>query len=78
MGNFRYTVLGQGLCCSQDLFNYITRGSTQTDPTFNIIKNVDDFCLYASTIEELENQIKNLAQRGYKTPLLVKGTVVTK
>ena len=31
MGNFRYTVLGQGLCCSQDLFNFITSGSTQTD-----------------------------------------------
>ena len=60
MGNYRYTVLGQGLCCSQDLFNYITRGSTQTDPTFKIIKNVDDFCLYGNTIEELEHQIKKL------------------
>ena len=36
MGNFRYTVLGQGLCCSQDLFNFITSGSTQTNPSFNI------------------------------------------
>ena len=61
MGNFCYTVLGQGLCRSQDWFNYITRGSTQTDPTFKIIKNVDDFCLYASTIEELEIKIKNVA-----------------
>ena len=46
MGNFRYTVLGQGLCSSQDLFNWITAGSTQTDPDFNILKNVDDFCLF--------------------------------
>ena len=53
MGNYRYTVLGQGLCCSQDLFNYITRGSTQTDPTFKIIKNIDDFVL-------METQLKNL------------------
>ena len=60
MGNYRYTVLGQGLCSSQDLFNYITRGTTQTDPTFKIIKNVDDFCLYGNTIEELEHQITKL------------------
>ena len=59
-GNYRYTVLGQGLCASQDLFNYITRGSTQTDQTFKIIKNVDDFCLFGNTIEDLENQIKKL------------------
>ena len=50
-GNYKYTVLGQGLCSSQDLFNFITRGTTQTDPTFKIIKNVDDFCLYGNSIE---------------------------
>ena len=60
MGNFRYTVLGQGLCCSQYLFNFITSGSTQTDPTFNILKNVDDFCLFSDTIEGLEMQINKL------------------
>ena len=60
MGNFRYTVLGQGLSCSQDLFNYITAGSTQMDPDFNILKNVDDFCLFSDTIEGLEIQIKKL------------------
>ena len=60
MGNFRYTVLGQGLSCSQDLFNYITAGSTQMDPDFNILKNVNDFCLFSDTIEGLEIQIKKL------------------
>ena len=38
MGNYRYTVLAQGLCASQDLFNIITKGETQLDPTFKIIK----------------------------------------
>ena len=60
MGNFRYTVLGQVLCCSQDLFNFITSGSTKTDPSFNILKNVDDFCLFSDTIEGLEMQINKL------------------
>ena len=53
-------MLGQGLCSSQDLFNLITRGTTQTDPTFKIIKNVDNFCLYGNSIEELEHQITKL------------------
>ena len=53
-------MLGQGLCSSQDLFNFISRGTTQTDPTFKIIKNVDDFCLYGNSIEELEHQITKL------------------
>ena len=60
MDNFRYTVLGQGLCCSQDLFNFITSGSKQTDPSFNILKNVDDFCLFSDTIEGVEMQINKL------------------
>ena len=60
MGNFRYTVLEQGLCSSQDLFNWTTAGSTQTDPDFNILKNVDDFCLFSDTIEGLEKQINKL------------------
>merc|ERR1712215_205782 len=46
-----------GLCSSQDLFNYITKGSTQIDKTFKRMKNVDDFCLFGSSIEDLENQI---------------------
>merc|ERR1712236_189455 len=33
-----YTVLAQGLCASQDLFNIITKGETQIDPTFKIMK----------------------------------------
>ena len=46
MGNYRYTVLAQGLCASQDLFNIITKGETQVNPDFKIIKNVDDFCIF--------------------------------
>ena len=60
MGNFRYTVLGQGLCSSQDLFNLITDGTTKIDREFNALKNVDDFCVYSDTLEGLEIQIKKL------------------
>ena len=38
MGNYRYTVLGQGLCSSQDLFNLITDGITKIDEDFQILK----------------------------------------
>ena len=40
--------------------NIITKGSTQLDPTFKIIKNVDDFCLFGSSIKDLEDQIEKL------------------
>ena len=53
-------MLAQGLCASQDLFNIITKGSTQLDPTFKIIKNVDDFCLFGNSIKDLEDQIEKL------------------
>ena len=59
-GSYRYNVLGQGLCASQDLFNYITKGSTQIDKTFKIIKNVNDFCLFGNSFEDLKNQIMKL------------------
>ena len=38
MGNYRYQVLGQGICSSQDLFNYITDGGTKLDPDFQVLK----------------------------------------
>ena len=60
MGNFIYTVLGQGLCSSQDLFNLITDGTTKIDEEFNVLKNVDDFCVYSDTLEGLEKQIEKL------------------
>ena len=58
----RYTVLGQGLCSSQDLFNLLTDGSTKIDPEFNILKNVDDFCVFSDTLEGLEKQIPKLSK----------------
>ena len=69
MGNYRYTVLAQGLCASQDLFNIITKGETQLDPTFKIIKNVDDFCLFGSSIKDLEDQIEKLMKMCAKINL---------
>ena len=69
MGNFRYTVLGQGLCSSQDLFNLITDGTTKIDEEFNLLKNVDNFCVYSDTLEGLEKQIEKLLQMCRKINL---------
>ena len=43
MGNFKFTVLGQGICSSGDLFNYITDGNVKLDKDFDCLKNIDDF-----------------------------------
>ena len=59
-GTYRYTVLGQGICSSQDLFNWITDGNTKLDDQFNVLKNIDDFCVYSETLAGLEKQIEKL------------------
>ena len=59
-GTYRYTVLGQGICSAQDLFNYITDGSTKLDAEFKVLKNIDDFLLYGTTLKDLEIQIEKL------------------
>ena len=46
MGNYRFTVLGQGICSSQDLFNFIIDGGTKLDEDFNCLKNIDNFLLF--------------------------------
>ena len=69
MGNYRYTVLGQGLCSSQDLFNLITDGTTKIDEEFQVLKNMDDFCVYSDTLEGLEEQIDKLIQMCRKINL---------
>ena len=58
---YRYTVLGQGICSSQDLFNWITNGWTKLDEDFKVLKNIDDFCLFGRTLKDLEEQIDKLA-----------------
>ena len=61
-GTYRYTVLGQGICSSQDLFNWITDGGTKLDEDFQVLKNIDDFCLFGKTLKDLEAQIDKLAK----------------
>ena len=53
-GTYRYTVLGQGICSSQDLFNGITDRGTKLDEDFQAVKNIDDFCLFGKTLQYLE------------------------
>ena len=49
-----HIVNGQGISSSQDLFNWITDGGTKLDEDFQVLKNIDDFCLFAKTLPELE------------------------
>ena len=53
-GTYRYTVLGQGICSAQDLFNYLTDGCSKLEEDFKVLKNIDDFLLYGRTLEDLE------------------------
>ena len=61
-GKYRYTVLGQGICSSQDLFNWITDGGTKLDEDFQVLKNIDDFCVFGKTLKDLEIQIEKLVK----------------
>ena len=56
MGNYCFTVLGQGICSSQDLFNYITDGGTKLDEDFQVLKNIDDFLVFSDMLEGLEKK----------------------
>ena len=55
-------MLGQGICSSLDLFNWITDGGTKLDEDFKVLKNIDDFCLFGRTLKDLEEQIDKLAK----------------
>ena len=56
---FRCHVLGQGVCSFSDFFNLTTDGTTKLDENFKCLKNMDNFLLFGSTMEELEVQIEN-------------------
>ena len=62
MGTFRYTVLAQGVCSNGDLFNFLMEGGCKLDADFKVLKNIDDFLIYANTLEELEEQIMKLVK----------------
>ena len=46
----------QGICSSQDLFNYVTDGETKVDEDFDVLKNIDDFCIYPETLAGQKNK----------------------
>merc|ERR1712215_415737 len=48
------------ICSAQDLFNFITDGSTKLDVDFKVLKNVDDFLLYGTSLKDVEEQIEKL------------------
>ena len=52
-GTYWYEILGQGICSSQDLFNWITDGNTKLDEQFNVLKNIDDFYIFGRTLKDL-------------------------
>ena len=58
-GKFAYTVTPQGVCSSSDLFNLLTDGNVRFDGT-NTLKNMDDWLIYGSDLDELEKKLTNL------------------
>ena len=58
-GTHRYTVLRQGICSSQDLFNWITDGGTKLEEDFKVLKYIDDFCVFERTLKDLQIQIES-------------------
>ena len=59
LGSYNYTVLGQGLCSSQDFFNYVTDGHTKLDEDFSVLKNIDDFLPFEETLDGLNKKLQN-------------------
>ena len=59
LGSYKYTVLGQGICSSQDFFNYITDEHTKVDEDFCVLKNIDDFYFFRKLYKDLKNKLGN-------------------
>ena len=57
-GRFSYKVLPQGVCNSSALWNILTDGNSRIDSELQILKNMDDFMIYARSLEELEKKLE--------------------
>ena len=57
MGRYRYTVLGQGITSTSDIFNLLTEGDIRING-LNAIKNMDDVLLYSETVEGLKKELE--------------------
>ena len=51
---YQYTTVAQVVCPAIDLFNMVTDGDVKLAEDSHILKNMDDFFLYGSSIEPLE------------------------
>ena len=59
LGSYNYTVLGQGLCSSQDLFNYFMDGHTKLDENFCVIRTLTIFYFSQKPYKALRNKLEN-------------------
>ena len=56
-GRFSYRVLLQGVCNSSALWNILTDGNSRLDSDLAILKNMDNFLLYGTSLEDLEQKL---------------------
>ena len=49
-----YCVLPYGVCNSSALLNILPNANTRLDSELAMLKNIDDFLLYGTTLEDLE------------------------
>ena len=56
-GRFSYQTLPQGTCNSSALWNILTDGNSRIDSELSILKNMDDYLLYGTDMEDLEKKI---------------------
>ena len=54
-GRYRMKVFAQGMSSASDILNIATDGSTRMDD--NVIKNMDDICVFADSLPDLEKII---------------------
>ena len=57
MGRFTFKSLPQGICNSAALRNLMTDGDSRIESELNIVKNMDDWMLYARDNDELEEKL---------------------
>ena len=68
-GRYSYRVLLQGVCNSSALWNILTDGNARLDSQLAILNNMDDFLLYGTTLEDLEEKLEKFMEFAKKTNL---------
>ena len=75
MGRFTFKSLPQGTSNSAALWNLLTDGDARLDNKLNIVKNMDDWMLYAKNMVVLEEKLEKFLQFAAKKNLKLKTSI---